>query len=328
MIRVLRAGMLTTVQDLGRPGFQRLGVVAGGAADPFAARVANALVGNDANAALLEMVFTGPQLCFDSDSLIAWCGADFAPTLDGKPLPGHRPVRVNAGNIVDFSNARRGAMAWVAVAGGLAVPEIMGSRATDLAAAFGGINGRRVMEGDALPVGLPSPWAHRQMKRLRHSGDTAPWSVCIEHLTTPPPHDTLRAVHGPEWDWFSPAAQTTVFADRFQVTKDSNRMGVRLSGPPLALTNPREMISAAVQHGVLQVPPSGQPILLGVDRQTIGGYPRLAAVASVDFAGLAQLRPGDPVRFQEITLAEAHALLLRRERDFAHLLVQLTLPPN
>ena len=177
-------------------------------------------------------------------------------------------------------------------------------------------------------MGTWSPWAGGQMERLRGAGDVANWSVCLEHLTAPPPRDTLRAVRGPEWDWFSTVAQAALFSEPFPVTKDSNRMGVRLSGPLLALAAPREMISAAVQHGVLQVPPSGQPILLGVDRQTIGGYPRIAAVATVDFAGLAQLRPGHRVRFQEITVAEAHALLLRRERDFARLRVQLSLPRN
>jgi antagonist of KipI len=133
-------------------------------------------------------------------------------------------------------------------------------------------------------------------------------------------------MRGPEWDWFSAEAQAAFFGESFRVSKDSNRMGVRLEGPALSMAAPREMTSAAVQHGVVQVPPSGQPILLGADRQTIGGYPRIAAIATVDFSGLAQLRPGDTVRLQEIAPAEAHAHLLEREGDFSIALSHLSTP--
>jgi antagonist of KipI len=323
MIRVLRAGQQTTVQDQGRVGYQRFGVVAGGAADPFAARVANSLVGNAAAAAVLEMALAGPQLRFDVETLVAWCGADFAATLDGQPLPKNRPVRLPAGGTLDFSGARHGIMAWLAVAGGIAVPEVMGSRATDLAARIGGMAGRRLATGGDLPIGPASPWARAMIGRLGASRKTAAWSVPPEYLGTSAPSGTLRAMRGPEWDWFSPDAQAGFFREAFLVTKDSNRMGVRLAGLPLTLTSSREMISGAVQHGVVQVPPSGQPILLGADRQTIGGYPRIAAVATVDFGRLAQLRPGETVSFREISVPEAHALLLQRERDFSLALANL-----
>jgi antagonist of KipI len=326
MIHVLRPGLLTTVQDQGRPGCQRFGVAAGGAADPFAARMANALVGNEAKAALLEMALAGPQLRFDEDALVAWCGAEFDATLDGQPLPKNRPVRVPAGGTLDFSQARQGVMAWLAAAGGIAVPEVLGSRSTYLAARFGGLEGRRLVAGDALSPGPASSWAQGMLKLLRVPGQTAAWSVPPNYFGTPPLPGTLRAMRGPEWDWFSPDAHAALFQRVFRVSKDSNRMGVRLNGPPLLLAAPREMISAAVQHGVVQVPPSGQPILLGADRQTIGGYPRLAAVATVDFAGLAQLRPGDAVRFSELTVADAHALLLERERDVAMAAANLATP--
>jgi antagonist of KipI len=326
MIHVLRPGLLTTVQDQGRAGYQRFGVIAGGAADPFAARVANALVGNQAGAALLEMAFAGPQLRFDEDALVAWCGADFDASLDGQPLPKHRPVRVPAGGTLDFSQARQEAMAWLAVAGGIEVPEVLGSRSTSLAARLGGVAGRRLAAGDTLPAGCASRWAQTVLELLRAPGQAAAWSVSPSRLGTPAKPGTLRAMRGPEWDWFSADAQTALFQRAFQVSRKSNRMGARLIGPALALAAPREMISAAVQHGVVQVPPSGQPILLGADRQTIGGYPRIAAVATVDFARLAQLRPGDAVRFSEITVAQAHALLLKRERDFALALTNLATP--
>ena len=326
MIHVLRPGLLTTVQDQGRTGHQRFGVSAGGAADPFAARVANALVGNAASAALLEMALAGPRLRFDADALVAWCGADFEATLDDRSLPKNRPVRVPAGGTLDFSQARQGAMAWLAIAGGIAVPEVLGSRSTYLAAQFGGVDGRCLVPGDALPAGPASPWALAMLKLLRVPGQAASWSVPLTRLGTSSLPGTLRAMRGPEWDWFTSDAQAALFQRTFRVSKDSNRMGARLNGPSLALATPREMISAAVQHGAVQVPPSGQPILLGADRQTIGGYPRMAAVATVDFAGLAQLRPGDAVRFSEITVADAHALLLARDRDLVMVLANLSTP--
>lgn len=326
MIHVLRAGVQTTVQDQGRFGHQRLGVAAGGAADAFAARVANALVGNPATAAVLEMALAGPQLRFDADTLIAWCGADFDATLAGRPLPRNRPVHVPARATVDFSGARHGVRAWLAVAGGVAVPAVLGSRATDLAAHLGGQAGRCLAAKDVLATGEVSAWAQNLLKLLTVPGSATPWFVSPEHLGPTPPAGTLRALRGPEWDWFSAAAQTAFFSAEFRISKESNRMGVRLEGPAITLAEPRELISTAVQQGVVQVPPSGHPILLGVDRQTVGGYPRIAAVATVDLGRLAQLRPGDPVRFCELTLADAHALLQQRERDWGRVLARLGTP--
>lgn len=311
MIEVIRGGMLTTVQDLGRRGYQNLGVVAGGAADPFAARVANFLVGNQENAALLEMAFAGPKLRFTEDSVIAWCGADFTATCNGEPLPKNRPVSLAAGSVLGFGGTKTGAMAWLAVAGGIDVPEVMGSRSTDLTGKFGGFEGRKLAAGDRLPIGR-----NESLKSLSQRG-AASWSLIPERLVAVCGPGVVRVMRGPEWEWFSEEAQATFFQSIFEVTKDGNRMGTRLSGTPLSLAEPREMISAAVDHGVIQVPPSGQPIVLGIDRQTIGGYPRIGVVATVDLSKLAQLRPGETVRFHEIQTHEAHELLLRRERDFA-----------
>lgn len=327
-LRVLRPGLLTTVQDPGRSGYQRYGIVAGGAADPFAARLANLLVGNDDPAAGLEMAVAGPRLTFDEETLIAWCGGDFIATLGNAPLPKNRPVRVPKGVVVDFGAARKGAMAWLAIAGGIAVPEIMGSRATYLAAGLGGFEGRRLDVGDSLPLGALSDRA-TSMLGLLNPGDAASWSVDPDRLGargTAMPADILRVIQGPEWEWFSPAARETIFHEAYTITKDSNRMGARLRGPQLQLAAPREMVSAAVTHGVIQVPPSGQPILLGPDRQTIGGYPRIGVIATVDFGRQCQLRPGDAVRFQEITACEAHFLLRERERDFSIVASHLSTP--
>lgn len=321
MIEVIRGGLLTTVQDLGRRGYQHLGVVVGGAADPFSARVANFLAGNLENAALLEMAFAGPKLRFVQDAVIAWCGADFTATCDGKPLPKNRPVSLKAGSVLGFGGTKTGAIAWLAIAGGIDVPEVMGSHSTDLAGKFGGFEGRKLAAGDRLAIGRnesAKPFSQR---------DAASSSLVPERLVAVCGPGVVRVMRGPEWEWFSKEARETFFQSIFDVTKDGNRMGTRLSGPPLSLAKPREMISAPVDHGVIQVPPSGQPIILGADRQTIGGYPRIGVVATVDLGKLAQFRPGETVRFHEIQASEAHELLLRRERDFAIARAYLTLSP-
>jgi antagonist of KipI len=307
MIEVLRGGMLTTVQDGGRRGYQRLGVIVGGAADSFAARVLNLLVGNPADAAVLEMAFAGPKLRFEIASFIAWGGADFIATLDGRPLSKNRPVPVPAGGVVDIPTAKSGAMAWLAVAGGLDVPLVMNSRSTDLAGGFGGFEGRALKSADRLELGAAT--------RVPDCGGT--WAVIPERLVAVAGPGVVRVMRGPEWEWFSDEARKSFVQTPWEVTKDGNRVGVRLHGLPLTLAEPREMISSAVDHGVIQVPPSGQPIVLGPDRQTLGGYPRIGVVATVDLGKLAQLRPGDSIKFHEIQVREAHDLLLRRERDLA-----------
>lgn len=326
MIHVLRPGMLTTVQDHGRGGFQKFGVVAGGAADPFAARVANLLTGNEGDAAVIEMALAGPRLHFDREALVAWCGADFTATLDGRPLLKNRPVLVRTESVIDFTGTRRGAMAWLAIAGGITVPEVMGSRSTDTGTHIGGHEGRPLAAGDELPTGDPAAWALSMMKLLRASGREASWSLIPESLGKPNGQGMLRVVQGPEWEWFSPSTRERFTGAIYGVSKDSNRMGIRLEGSPLHLDHSREMISSAVQHGAIQVPPSGQPIVLGADRQTLGGYPRIGVVVTADVGKLAQLRPGEPVRFREIPQAVAHALLIERERDLAIAIGHLSTP--
>jgi len=267
---------------------------------------------------LLEMAFAGPKLRFVKRSVVAWCGADFTATCDGKPLPKNRPVSLAAGSVLGFGGTKTGAMAWLAVGGGIDVPEVMDSRSTDLTGKFGGFEGRKLAAGDRLAMG-------RNASGQSLSRGAASWSLSPERLVAVCGPGVVRVMRGPEWEWFSEGAKETFFQSIFEVTKDGNRMGTRLSGPPLPLAEPREMISAAVDHGVIQVPPSGQPIILGADRQTIGGYPRIGVVATVDLGKLAQFRPGETVRFHEIQTHEAHELLLRRERDFAIARACLTL---
>lgn len=318
MIQVHKPGLLTTVQDLGRPGYQQYGVVVGGALDAFAARVANLIVGNDDNAAVLELAQTGPELSFDRDALIAWNGGDFDATISGQPLPRDRPVRVAAGERVNFGVARSGLRAWVAVAGGIDVPLVMGSRTTYRRAGIGGHQGRPLVAGDTLKIFAPNDRAIAMLGSLGAGQKrTVTWTVRPETMGRQAPAGVVRAMRGPEWEWFSEDAQRDFFTAQWQATKEADRMGVRLQGPGLVLVKPREMISAAVNTGVVQVPPSGHPIVLLPSRQSVGGYPRIAAVAAVDVGRFTQLRPGEKVRFEKIVLQQAQELWLVRERDLA-----------
>jgi antagonist of KipI len=318
MMRIRKPGLLTTVQDLGRPGYQQYGIVVGGALDTFAARAANLCAGNDDNAALLEMAQTGADLVFDQDTLIAWGGADFDARVSGQPLPRDRAVRLAAGEVVSFGLARSGLRAWLAIAGGIDVPLVMGSRTTYRRAGIGGHQGRPLVAGDALKLFAPTPWAQQILASLTAGQKRAvTWTVRPETMGKPARPGVVRALRGPECDWFAKEAQRAFFAAEWTVTKEADRMGVRLSGPELPLLTPREMISSSVNAGTVQVPPAGQPIVLLPSRQSIGGYPRLAAVVTADLGRFTQMRPGDKVRFEETTLAAAHDIYLARERDLA-----------
>ena len=319
-LTVLKPGLLTSVQDQGRPGYQRHGIVVGGAVDAFAARVANLAVGNADGAAVLEMALTGPELRAERDLLVAVCGADFDFRLAGRPAPRDRPVAVRRGEVLAFGAARNGARAWLAIAGGIEVPVVLGSRSTYVRGRIGGHEGRPLVGGDILKVGQPGGWAQELWQQLASAPSrAAAWSIRPGTLGRIVDGSVVRVTRGPEWEHFTAAAQEALLTAEYEVTKDIDRMGMRLNGPTLALRAPREEISSAVNVGVVQVPSSGQPIVLLVGRQSIGGYARIAAAATVDLGKLAQFRPGDRLRFEEITLVQAHELYLARERDFARL---------
>jgi antagonist of KipI len=316
MMKVRIPGLLTTVQDLGRTGFQQYGIVVGGALDSFAARAANLCVGNDDNAAVLEMAQTGPDLIFNREALVAWIGADFDARVAGQPLPRERAVRVAAGEVVSFGLARSGLRAWLAVAGGINVPLVMGSRSTYRRAGVGGHQGRALAAGDSLKLFEPSPWARQIISGLQARQQRAvTWTVRPETMGHPAKPGVVRALRGPECDWFTKEAQRLFFSMPWAATKEADRMGVRLAGPELVRQKAGDMISSSVNAGTVQVPPAGQPIVLLPSRQSMGGFPRLASVITADLGRFTQLRPGDQVRFEETTLAVAHQHYLARERD-------------
>ena len=294
-ITVIRSGMLTTVQDLGRRGHRAAGVPLGGAMDAMALRLVNLLVGNGEDAAALEFTLTGPELVFTADTTIAMGGGDFGG------VPRWQPVRVRAGERVKFGAARTGCRGYLAVAGGLDVPVVLGGRGTYLRAALGGLEGRALRDGDELRAAAVS----REM--------VGGWQIDERILPSYSAAPTVRIVRGAQAGEFD-GPLTSV---GFKVTSKSDRMGVRLIGPEMVRRDARELISATVAPGTVQVPPDGQPIVLMADAQTIGGYPQIAHVISVDLPLVAQLKPGDTLRFREVTLQAAHQLILDRARALA-----------
>lgn len=302
VLSVIKPGMLTTVQDQGRWGFQSRGVPVAGPMDPVSHRLANALVGNGREAATLEVTLLGPELEFDDERLVAVAGAEFVLTLDGRPAPANAPFIVAAGSRLRFGARGRGARAYLAVSGGIAVAPALGSRATHLVSSMGGLDGRALVAGDRLPLG----------DSLLNGGTAlAPQTATI---ALPDHHAQIRVLPGPQVERFQPDALDVLQSSPYTIAQNSDRMGFRLEGPRLAHLGSADIISDATPLGVLQVPASGQPILLMADRQTTGGYPKIATVIAADIALAGQLGPADTMTFVVCTPAEAMAALISQER--------------
>ena len=315
---VARSGFLTSVQDVGRTGFREFGVSAGGALDPFALRVANLLVGNDEAAAGLEITFGGLQLHFQEERIVAWCGGEFDVRVGSTALPVGHAALVPAGDELKFGRSEIGCRAWLTISGGINVPIVLSSRSTDLRANFGGFNGRALRDGDVLPL-VQKP------RSTPAATGISSWAAPHDWVSPAKHEPTLRFIRGVDWNRFSAATLQHFINELFAVSSDSDRMGVRIDGPELKREDNVDLISEAVAPGTIQVPPSGKPILLLGDCQTIGGYPKIAHVITVDLGIAAQLRAGDRVRFSEVSLADAHHLLLEREREFDRFRIGLSL---
>jgi biotin-dependent carboxylase-like uncharacterized protein len=269
-IEVLAAGPLTTVQDRGRPGFAHLGVPPSGAADAHALALGNRLVGNDAGAAALEATISGPRLRFRAAALVALTGAEARA----------RPFEITAGEVLELGRFVNGVRAYVSVRGGIDVESVLGSRSTDL---LSGLGPSQLREGDVLPIGREP--ATRPQFDVEPSGPL-------------PAEPILRLLSGPRDDWFAPSALEMLAAGAWRASTSSNRVGVRLEGPRIERLRQDELLSEGVVTGALQVPPSGQPILLLNDHPTTGGYPVLGVVHAADLPLVGQLRPGQRVRFE------------------------------
>lgn len=315
---IAKPGLLTTVQDLGRVGFQQYGVIAGGAMDPFALRIANLLVGNPQGAAGLEITMLGAEIRFAATALISVCGGDLSPKLNGQPFPLWRTVLAPKGSTLSFGAMKLGCRAYLAVAGGIDVPAEMNSRSTYLRAGIGGFQGRALRAGDSLPAGEPALLGSELLALLARGADkefgaVSRWSAAASLLPAYSPNPEVRIVPGGQYADFTAESRERLVNETFSVLPQSDRMGYRFTGGPLQLQEPLEMISTAVTFGTVQVPPGGDPIVLMADRQTTGGYPVIAEVASVDLPLLAQVNLGGKVRFRLISLEEAQTELLQRE---------------
>lgn len=322
-VRVIKPGLLTTIQDLGRYQYQQYGVVVGGAMDSLSLQVSNLLVGNYKNAAALEVTLIGPVLQFSSDTWIAVCGADFNGYMELSnqekvPLALWRPVLVPKGAQVHLGASQRGARSYMAVEGGICVEPVLGSKSTYLRAGIGGWQGRALQSGDALPIG---PQTSALSLWQGHVSWSASHSI-RPHLTQ---EVVVRVVPGPEYDRFTEESQRRFFSKEFLVTPQSDRMGYRLQGPSIQLEGQYDMLSDAIVLGAIQVPPDGQPIVLMADRQTTGGYPRIGVVATIDIPLIAQLRPGQRVRFIPISIEQAQKQLSRLTRHLQELEMGITL---
>jgi antagonist of KipI len=296
-IDVLKPGAFTTFQDLGRVGRQHIGVPVGGVMDERSHRFANMLVGNPASEATLEVTLLGPTLHFRQPAVIAICGADLGAALDDQPLPPAHAAAISAGEVLSFGKYTSGLRAYIAAAGGYALEPVMGSTSTYVRGGFGGIHGRPLQKGDCIDL--------RHTKRRPVPKAALPvFPVAVQR-----PHEApIRLMPGRERDAFLPAACATLSEHRWRINPRSDRMGYRLDGPQLALQRPLELQSEPVEFGAVQVPPDGLPIILTADRQTTGGYPRIASVATADLPRLAQYMPGETVCFEWVTLKEAQHL--------------------
>jgi antagonist of KipI len=296
---VIRPGMLTTIQDLGRWGSQGNGVPVAGPMDAYSHRLANRLIGNRDDAAALEVTLMGPELqASGRDVTCIVCGAWFDATVDGRSIDASRPFVIAAGARLRLGTRRRGARATVAVGGGIVCPPILGSRSTSVVSRMGPFDGRALAAGDVLPVGPPVANPRRSAGRA---------------LVMPDGGARLRCIVGPHEAMFTKEALETIFTSRFIVTPQSNRMGYRLEGSVLRHSNSADILSDATPIGSIQVPASGQPILLMADRQTTGGYPKIATVITADLPLAGQLAPGDWIEFVECTRAEAVEALRHQE---------------
>jgi len=298
-IEVVSPGLLTTIQDLGRFGYAHFGISPAGAADALSLRIANRIVGNDDNAAGIEMTLIGAALRFRSSCTIALAGAEIGTSA----VPMFEPVPVSAGYILECGLLRNGARTYVAFAGGVTVPKLLGSASTHLAAEFGGFHGRPLRTGDILEIGekaCDARAANRASLRALARART-----------------TIRVTKGPQYHWYEEDVLMQFCASEYRVTEQSNRLGLRLLGQTVKPSSAGELLTEGVSLGAIQIPPNGQPIVLFIDQQTTGGYPKLANVIAADMHCIGTLRPRDTVRFELVSIAEAIQVLREQERALA-----------
>ena len=299
-VRVLSPGLLTTVQDLGRFGYAHLGVSASGAADSLSARISNRLVGNRDNCSVLEMTLFGGQFEFAGDSSIALAGADFGATLNGAPMPGYETVYVAAGAVLRCGTSSTTARCYMAIAGGFGIHPVLGSTSTHVTSGIGGLAGRALMRGDVLPIKPAASGIRKIIDR-----------AMLQQFA---PRKVLRITPGPQQAIFGESGLKELCSQAYVVSDDSNRLGLRLQGNPIQPIRDAKMLTEGAALGAIQIPPGGSPIILFVEHQTTGGYPKIANVIAADLPSVGQLRPRDEIRFELVTMELAIDLLKQQEK--------------
>ncbi|HWV67542.1 biotin-dependent carboxyltransferase family protein [Chitinophaga sp.] len=310
MIQVVQQGLMDTIQDAGRYGYQHLGINPGGAMDRIALAVANSLVGNDIYEAAIELHFPASAFLFEADAMIALSGADFGAVVNGRPLDINRPVLVSKQTVLRFNRPVSGARCYLAVRGGFALQPWLGSYSTHLKAGAGGWDGRSLKKNDRLHFragNIPTSW-------LRGKEAVAlPWIAGVSHLYTA--KDVIHTLPGSQWNLLQEDARQQFTSAAFRLTEQSDRMGFRLNGPQLAIQPGEEQLSAGITRGTVQLLPAGQLIILMADHQTTGGYARLAHVITADMPALAQRMPQQELHFSMTNEKAARAMLWKQEQD-------------
>ncbi|MCC8127736.1 MAG: biotin-dependent carboxyltransferase family protein [Clostridiales bacterium] len=313
-IRILKAGMLTTVQDLGRNGYQSQGFPVSGVMDHRSFMIANLLVDNPENEAVLEFTLIGPTLEFTADTIIAITGGDFQPQLNGKPAPMYTAIYIHKGDTLKFGSARTGSRGYISFSSYLQIPVVMGSRCTNMKASIGGFKGRKLQDGDYIGFRIKRRYLPFFLSRK------------LELDEFDQEEATLRVVMGPQDKKFTKEGIATFLNSEYTVTSEFDRMGCRLEGPYIASKDGSDIISDGICMGSIQVPSHGKPIILLSDRQTTGGYAKIATVATVDIPKLVQRKTDHKIRFKAITVQEAQDLYLKEIKELNKMRKQIHRP--
>jgi biotin-dependent carboxylase-like uncharacterized protein len=302
-IMIVSPGLYTTVQDRGRWGYQEFGMPVTGAMDDYSIRIANILVGNDEYDAVLETTLNGPEIFFNIDAVIAITGANMMPRVNGQSVPMWSTLKLCKGDVLSFQVASEGTRGYIAFAGGLDIPAVMGSRSTFVRGGVGGYEGRKLKNGDEINLRDSNVSLHAYENR----------AVPLKYVPDYNRYCNVRAILGPQDDCFTEESIEKFFDSEYEVTNEADRMGYRLSGPALKHKVGADIISDGINLGSIQIPGHGMPIVMMADRQTTGGYTKIATVISTDMPYIAQLKPGDKLRFKRVEVQEAHRLLKEYE---------------
>jgi biotin-dependent carboxylase-like uncharacterized protein len=308
-LKIINSGLLTTIQDYGRVGYGQYGVPAAGVMDRLAMQLANILVDNDRYEAVLEMTMMGLSFKADGNMAIAITGADMFPTVNGKRVNLYETIYLNNGDILECSYAQSGCRAYLAVSGGFDLPKVMGSKSTYLRAKIGGVNGNKIQKGDILKINPKNGKEYFGIRKI-------PEDMIPRYKN----EITARVILGPEVDYFTKNGMETFLSSEYVLTDQCDRMGYRLEGPRIEHEKGSDIISNGINFGAIQIPGHGCPIIMMADRQTTGGYTKIANVITVDLPFLAQLKPGDRVKFEKIDIEEAQNLIKKQEKNLLNLI--------